>query len=171
MKALISEIQNKLNELLNKQLSCCKQLLELSKSQKKAIQSDELETITKILSEKEKLIEEFINIKELYEQECNRLRIAPAPLPPHAGVGGVGGGLRIEKENSIRNPKSEIQNEIDAVLEELRVEEEECEKTFSRRCAEIKEEIDQTKRSKAILNRFSFRTKIPQSSKLIDKEA
>ena len=159
MKVLLPEVPNKLNKLVNKQLRCCKQLLELSKKQKEAIQSDEPEIITKTVSEKEKLIEEFRNIqsnflyKRNFDQRNERI---------------------FENLSSKLNHSPQISNllkEIDLVLEELRLIEGECEEALSRRCTEIEEEIDGTKRSRAILNRFSSRPKTPQFSGTIDEKA
>jgi len=140
--------EEKNDKLLNEQLLCCKQLLEASKRLKVAILSDDQEAIARTVSEKEKLIERLRNIKEVYQQgrtDCQ------TPIEKRA--------------------QSEIRNEINAVLKELLLLEEECEKALSRRCGEVKDKIDQVRKSKAILNKFSFRTnKIHSSAKFIDEE-
>jgi len=150
MKVLLSEVPDKLTKLLNEQLRCIEQLLELSKKQREAIKSDDSEVITKILFRKARLIKELTNIKEIYEKEY-------------------------EKSSSKLTGSPRIKNllkEVKSLLEELRKVEGESEEVLSRKCNEIKDEISQTKKSIAIVQKFSTKSKdIPKSSGLIDERA
>ena len=152
MKVLLSKVPNKLTELLNEQLRCAKELLKLSRRQKEAILSDDMETITKVLFRKAKLIEEFKNIRKLYEREYHSKKNKSLKLTHFPQI-------------------DDLLKEIDAVLAELRVVEGESEETLSKKCTEIKDEIDQTKKSQSIIKKFNVRPKIFRSSGLIDGKA
>lgn len=156
MKTLSSKqlVQASEVKLLNKQLSCCKRLLDLSRQQKEAIQSDDSEAIKKIIDEKEKIIEEYRNIQESYQQFEN-----PSSKLNHSPPAKAGGKI------------NDLIKKIDAVLKELHLMEEECEKALSRRCGEIKEEIAQTKRGRRVLKRFSPSSVNSQSFGAIDGKA
>lgn len=149
MKTLSSKqlVQASEVKLLNKQLSCCKRLLDLSRQQKEAIQSDDPEAIKKAIDEKEKIIEEYRNIQESYVAEDTSSKLNHSPQI------------------------NDLIKKIDAVLKELHLMEEECEKALSRRCEEIKEEIAQTKRGRRVLKRFSPSSVNSQSFGAIDGEA
>lgn len=171
MKALPPNIPNKLTKLLNEQLRCSKDLLDLSKRQRKAIKSDDTKTMTKILFKKSGLIQEFNEIKELYERSKSDAtvlsfrRLSSSSKLKHRDKD------KDADSATETNPQMiSLVQEMNVVLEELQVVEGECEELLSIKCKEVQDEIDQTKRGKIILDKFSSRPKkFLQSSGLIDE--